>query len=138
MPGSTNPLIRSIELYAAGLILNNSPGLILISFPTTSTCNIPLLFVNVLGIISVLFAIKVLFLVCSFSSRIELSTLYVSSGIQYKVPEKSLPGPFRFFVANFFYRLYVTVPPVSVLYKLLASVAIVSPFCIVVLCWTSI
>merc|ERR1712086_1020390 len=68
---------------------------------STSTCNIPLLFVKVLGIISFPFAIKVLFLVCNFSSNVELSTLYVSSGIQYKVPEKSLPGPFRFFVANF-------------------------------------
>ena len=134
MPGSTNPLIRSIELYAAGLTLNNSPGLMLISFPATSTCSIPLLFVKVLGIISFPFAIKVLSLVCNFSSSVELSTLYVSSGIQYKVPEKSLPGPFRFFVANFFSRLYVTVPPVSVLYELLASVAIVSPCCIVLLC----
>ena len=29
MPGSTNPLIRSIELYAAGLILNNCVNSIL-------------------------------------------------------------------------------------------------------------
>ena len=73
LPGSTKPLLRSIELHSVELILNSSPGLILNSCPAVLICNIPLTFVKILGIISVPFDIKLLFLAFNFSNNVGLS-----------------------------------------------------------------
>ena len=88
-----------MEVNFLVLILINSPGLMTISWADVLVINIPLIWVNFLGNISVPLPIKVPCFALNFSSETVPLILYVSSAIQYKDPEKNFPAPFLFLVS---------------------------------------
>ena len=72
VPGSIKPLIRSMEVNFLVLILINSPGLMTISWADVLVINIPLIWVNFLGNISVPLPIKVPCFALNFSKLLKI------------------------------------------------------------------